>query len=84
MGITKSLMIFFHIVLLAVSLSNNIILTSGAETTKFSYDHCFHLCVEGEYGSRECFVDCTQKGFWHGVCANKTTAKDPIHCCCYN
>jgi len=56
----------------------------GAETTKFSYDHCFHLCVEGEYGSRECFVDCTQKGFWHGVCANKTTAKDPIHCCCYN
>ncbi|KAG7602789.1 putative defensin-like protein 48 [Arabidopsis thaliana] len=82
MGI-KTLIIFFHIFILAVLSSNNIILTSGAEIKKFSYDHCFHLCVAGEYGSNECFVDCAQKGFWHGNCANRTK-KDPIRCCCYN
>ncbi|XP_010492971.1 PREDICTED: defensin-like protein 49 [Camelina sativa] len=81
MGITKALVIFFHIVILAVSLSNHVVLTSGAEIEKFTYDHCYHLCVQGEYGSRECFVDCTEKGFYKGDCVSRTPT-DPIRCCC--
>ncbi|CAL9230866.1 unnamed protein product [Arabidopsis halleri] len=81
MGITKNLVIFFHIVILAVLLSNQIILASGADIKKFSYDHCYHLCEDGGYGSRECFVDCTLKGFPKGDCASPTP-KDPYRCCC--
>ncbi|XP_010424179.1 PREDICTED: putative defensin-like protein 48 [Camelina sativa] len=81
MGITKTLVIFFHIVILAVSLSNHVVLTSGAKIEKFSYDHCFHLCVEGEYELHECFVDCVQKGFHKADCVSRTP-KDPIRCCC--
>ncbi|CAL9230868.1 unnamed protein product [Arabidopsis halleri] len=80
---TKNLVIFFHIVILAVLLSNEIILASGEEVEESSYDHCFQLCVEGVYGPQKCFEDCYDRGFARGDCVNPT-AKDPRRCCCNN
>ncbi|XP_023637687.1 defensin-like protein 49 [Capsella rubella] len=83
MGIAKTSVIFFHLVILAVSLSDHTVTASGAQMNKISYDHCITMCVEYKYGSRECFVDCTIQGYRMGSCVNQKP-QDPIQCCCYN
>ncbi|KAL0701797.1 hypothetical protein Bca4012_057919 [Brassica carinata] len=83
MGVLKTLMAFLLLVILGVSLSNQIVFTSGAEMEKFSYDHCSTLCVDGKYGEHECFTDCIMKGFNTGDCASPYR-KGPFRCCCYN
>ncbi|KAL0701798.1 hypothetical protein Bca4012_057920 [Brassica carinata] len=81
MGVPKTLMAFLFLVILGVSLSNQIVFTSGAEMKRRLY--CSTLCVDGKYGEHECFTDCIMKGFNTGDCASPTR-KGPFHCCCYN
>ncbi|KAF2593750.1 hypothetical protein F2Q70_00045464 [Brassica cretica] len=83
MGVPKTLMTFLLLVILGVSLSNQIVFTSGAEIEKFSYDHCSTLCVDGKYGSHYCFEDCIEKGFNTGDCASPHR-EGPFRCCCSN
>nr|ACJ68118.1 hypothetical protein [Brassica napus] len=81
MGVLKTLMTFLLLVILGVSLSNQIVFTSEIE--KFSYDHCSTLCVDGKYGSHYCFEDCIEKGFNTGDCASPHR-EGPFRCCCSN
>ncbi|KAL0746683.1 hypothetical protein YC2023_113388 [Brassica napus] len=83
MGTTKTLTKCLFVVMLAVSLSNHNVLTSGAEIQKFSYDHCDTLCSDS-YGWFECQHDCFAAGYsGFGSCASRSP-EEPKRCCCQN
>ncbi|KAL0718117.1 hypothetical protein Bca4012_067439 [Brassica carinata] len=82
MGITKTLITCLFVVMLAVSLFNHNVLTSGAEI-QISYDHCDTLCSDS-YGWFECQHDCFADGYsGFGICASRSP-KEPKRCCCQN
>ncbi|XP_010414965.1 PREDICTED: defensin-like protein 46 [Camelina sativa] len=72
---TKTLVICFLVIILAVSLSNNNVLVSGIKN--FDVDHCDTRC----YGKDECMNYCIQAGYRSGECGS-LCIPCPIKCCC--
>ncbi|CAL9219556.1 unnamed protein product [Arabidopsis halleri] len=77
MGISKTIVTCFLLVLFTVLLSNQNILVSGEKT---SFDHCDTLCTD-YYGWHECLTDCTIEGYVSGLCASPSP-NQPKRCCC--
>ncbi|KAF8082661.1 hypothetical protein N665_0813s0003 [Sinapis alba] len=79
MGITKTWVAFFVLLVLVIFLSNHNVLSSELE--KIKYDHCTLLCTD-HYQWHECWFDCFRKGFQgQGLCASPSP-NVPKKCCC--
>ncbi|EOA31918.1 hypothetical protein CARUB_v10015157mg [Capsella rubella] len=79
MGITKTLVTCFLVIILAVSMSNHNVLVSGKEN--FSFDNCSTHCSEF-YGRDECMRDCIKAGFKKGGDCGSPCIPCPVSCCC--
>ncbi|KAL0701813.1 hypothetical protein Bca4012_057935 [Brassica carinata] len=81
MGAPKTFMTFFLLVILGISLSNQIMFTSGAEMEGLSYARCFNSCADET--SDEFSLDCIERGYKTGEC-DAPTGKGTFRCCCDN
>ncbi|EFH55142.1 hypothetical protein ARALYDRAFT_901238 [Arabidopsis lyrata subsp. lyrata] len=80
MGITKTIVPCFLVIIFLVSLCNHNVLVLGEVMEKISYDHCDTLCTP-YYGWHECLTDCNNEGWATGICASRSP-KEPKRCCC--
>ncbi|EFH69998.1 hypothetical protein ARALYDRAFT_313838 [Arabidopsis lyrata subsp. lyrata] len=79
MGITKNLVTFLFLIILAALVSNYNVLASEIKPTGRIHDQCKQMC-SATYGNGKCSADCRKAGFSSGQCL--TSSPFGNKCCC--
>ncbi|KAF8046894.1 hypothetical protein N665_3346s0003 [Sinapis alba] len=75
MGITKTSIAFFFVVILTISISNHNV--SAVTVIEEATPPCLFLCNGFPLNNFACWHDCASKGYHDGRCSG-----NPSRCCC--